>query len=92
MKVRTLLLATALAASMTGAAFAQTGNGAATKPEQTNQQEKMNKQDTMKDSKGTAMKSRDTNGGGTTSGMGANSESKKNASPAAPNAGIRTDK
>ena len=31
----------------------------------------------MKDSKGTAMKSRDTNGGGTTSGMGANSESKK---------------
>ncbi len=46
----------------------------------------------MKDSKGTAMKSRDTNGGGTTSGMGANSESKKDASPAAPNAGIRTDK
>lgn len=91
MKVQTLLLATALAASVTGVAFAQTGNGSATKPEQT-EQKQMNKQGTMEDSKGTAMKSRDTNGGGTTSGMGANSESKKDASPAAPNAGIRTDK
>jgi hypothetical protein len=91
MNVKTLLLATALAASMTGVAFAQTGNGAATKPEQTDQKQ-MNKQGTMEDSKGTAMKSRDTNGGGSTSGMAADSEKKKDASPASPNAGVRTDK
>lgn len=87
MKVRTLLLATALAASVTGAAFAQNSNmDAATKPEQ-NQTQKQ-KQDAMKDTKGTAMKP-----SGATTGAAAKSTSEDPAvSPASSMSGPHKDK
>lgn len=95
MKIRTLLLATAMVASVTGAAFAQVGNGDASAKQapmkQSNQPEPMKqdmtKKDTMKDSKGMAMKP-----GEATTGAAASSSKDVAKSPASTDAGIKQEK
>lgn len=92
MKIRTLLLATAMVASVTGAAFAQTGNGdSSAKHEEMTKQDTMKKgtmkKDTMKDSKGMAMKPR-----AATTGAAAAQGNDVAKSPASTDAGLKQEK